>query len=60
MPKLSEKNCIERDVSWRLFNRRILGEGRLSPCVQDDNGNNGNNGGVASAVPRCSEKNEPG
>ncbi|MDY5034676.1 MAG: hypothetical protein SO064_09390 [Prevotella sp.] len=26
MPTLSEKNCIERDVSWMLFNRRILGE----------------------------------
>ena len=27
MPKLSEKNCIERDVSWMLFNRRFLGGG---------------------------------
>ena len=26
MLKLSEKNYIERDVSWMLFNRRILGE----------------------------------
>ena len=26
MLKLSEKNYIERDMSWRLFNRRILGE----------------------------------
>ena len=26
MLELSEKNCIERDVSWMLFNRRILGE----------------------------------
>lgn len=27
MLKLSEKNYIERDVSWMLFNRRILGGG---------------------------------
>ena len=26
MPTLSEENCIERNVSWRLFYRRILGE----------------------------------
>ena len=26
MLELSEKNCIKRDVSWMLFNRRILGE----------------------------------
>ena len=26
MPTLSEENCIESDVSWMLFNRRILGE----------------------------------
>lgn len=70
MLKLSEKNYIERDMSWMLFNRRILGGGAadmggrgLSPCGKEDNrnnGNNGNNGGVASAVPRCSEKNKPG
>ena len=52
MLKLSEKNYIERDVSWMLFNRRILGGARLSPCDQDDNRNNGKNGGVACAVPR--------
>ena len=51
MPTLSEKNCIERGVSWMLFNRRSLGGGAadmggrgLSPCGKEDNRNNGKNG----------------
>ncbi len=34
MIKLSEKNYVERDVSWMLFNRRILAEATLNHIVR--------------------------
>lgn len=59
MPKLSEENCIERDVSWRLFNRRILGEGGCLLVFRTTTGTTGTTGALPVLSPVVVKKTSP-